>query len=388
MAPSPRIVTLVVDDPRGVLPVFEVESPWWMESGPVVEAARLAFGLEVSVLRLLSGDDFPGGPVTYLVEVPALLGEFDRDSPLEPWAGEIEADPLRSAYAKPGGIAELTSWVDQALDGNGAQRRGSVEQVRTWNLSCLLRVRLTDGAILWLKAVPSFFAHEAAVMQALAAVDPTLVPDLVAIRPGATLMREAGQADGYGMGPDRHLGAVRRFESARRELDLAELSSVPRFSRTDMVTELSLLAERYHGELTPDDRGKLAALIDQVPDRWAAAGNDETLVHGDLHGGNLRLSSDRPDMIIDWGDASISHPLFDLAVLDGHTPEWASDATDRWLDVLGLDRPAWTAFRPLAAIRLAVVYRRFCDGIEPSEQIYHREDIVPAIRSGLAFFTG
>lgn len=383
MTVPPRIVTFVVDEPRGALPAIEVESPWWMESGPLVEAARLAFGAEITVVRLLSGDTFPGGPVSYLVEAPTIAPAL-----LAPWPGQLPGDERRAPYAAVGGLTALTLWADGELAARGLRRRGSVEQVRTWNLSCLLRVRTGDGGVLWLKAVPDFFAHEPDVMRALAAVDPTLVPELVATRPGATLMHEVGQKDGYEVGSDRHFAAVERFDVARRQLDLASLDTVPRFGPEQMVAELAAVAERHEDELTADERTKLASLIDQVPERWDAAGETATLVHGDLHGGNLRLAHDSEggDAIIDWGDASISHPLFDLAVLDSYTPEWGSEATDRWLDLLDFDRTAWHAFRPLAAIRLAIVYRRFCDGIEASEQIYHRHDIAPALRTGLQLF--
>lgn len=381
MTLRPRIVTLIVDDPRGALPVIEVASPWWMESGPLVEAARLAFGVEVTVVRLLEGETFPGGPVTYLVECadvdPALL---------EPWADELVDDRHRAPYARPGGVAELTDWADAALADVGRQRSGPIEQVRTWNLSCLLRVSTTDGGAYWLKAVPDFFAHEPEVLTALAGADPSLIPELIATRRGASLMKQVGDRDGYEVGPDRHFEAVKRFHAASGRVDLDDLGSVPRFGPNDMVGALTSIAQRHNEELAVDELDKLAALIDEIPDRWNASGAREALVHGDLHGGNLRLATNGDDALIDWGDASVSHPLFDLAVLDSYTPDWPSSATDRWLDLLGFERAAWSAFRPLAALRLAVVYQRFCDSIEQSEQVYHRHDIVPAVRNGLGFF--
>lgn len=384
MTVPPRIVTLVVDDPRGALPTIEVESPWWMESGPLVEAARLAFGVEITVVRLLGGDAFPGGPVTYLVEAPEVAPDV-----LIPWPDELADDDRRASYATPGAIASLTDWVDEEFASLGLARVGSVGQVRTWNLSCLLRYQTDDQGVFWLKAVPEFFGHEPDVMRALSTVDPTLVPELVATRHGTTLMREVGDSDGYDITPDRHLQAVERFDRARRRLDLGALRSIPRFGPEQMTSELASIAERHRSELTADEHRRLLSLVDEVDDRWAVGSAGDTLVHGDLHGGNIRLAakaSGQADTIIDWGDASVSHPLFDLAVLDSYTPEWGSEVTDRWLDLLDLDRQAWTAFRPLAAIRLAIVYRRFCDSIEASEQIYHRDDIAPAIRTGLSFF--
>lgn len=382
--PSPRIATLVVDDPRGALPAIEVESPWWMESGPVVDAARTEFGVDVRVVRLLDGDEFPGGPVSYLVEAP----DVDR-ALLRAWSAPLLPDPNRAHYAEVGAVGELIEWIDDALSDSDLERSGPVEQVRTWNLSCLLRVPITSGRPLWLKAVPDFFRHEPAVLATLAAADPSLVPELVAARPGVSLMAESGNRDGYGVGPDRLLSAVERFVAARRVCDPAGLTSVPTFGSADARLALGDLLDRHAPELDVDECAKLRSLIDEVDDRWDATGAADTLTHGDLHGGNLRLDDDNvgADVIVDWGDATISHPLLDLAVLDSYTPDWGPEVAERWLGLLELSVGAWTAFRPLAALRLAVVYRSFCDRIEASEQIYHRGDIVPAIRRGLRFVT-
>ncbi len=385
MAPPPRIATLVVDDPRGVLPAIEIDSPWWMESSPIVDAARRAFGIDVSIVRLLEGASFPGGQVTYLVETQDI-----DPSLLSCWPHPLPGDERRPAYARVGGIESLVDWIDHALGDASAERTAAVEQVRTWNLSCLLRVSSTLGE-LWLKAVPHFLDHEAAVISALASVDSALVPDVIAARPGAILMGTAIGEDGYGVGPDVHFDAVRRLHQASIQLDLDALTSVPRIGVEHVQHGLTDLFERHGGDLSDEERKQLQRLIAESGDRWHSAGpTDAALVHGDLHGGNLRIApaptrfEPTPSRIIDWGDASISHPLFDLAVLDSYSPEWPPTATDRWLELLGVGRAEWAAFRPLAATRLAITYRAFCDQIETAEQIYHRNDIVPAIRRGLS----
>ena len=73
---SPRSVTLVLCRRDGAivgaLDPFEVDMPWWQEVGEVVHGAREAHGVDVVVLRLLSGEEHrmgAGGPVTYLAEV-------------------------------------------------------------------------------------------------------------------------------------------------------------------------------------------------------------------------------------------------------------------------------------------------------------------------------
>jgi hypothetical protein len=40
---------------------------------------------------------------------------------------------------------------------------------------------------------------------------------------------------------------------------------------------------------------------------------------------------------------------------------------------------AWELLRPLAALRDALVYQVFVDNIEPSERVYHRDDVPSAL---------
>src|SRR5690242_4044460 len=67
-----RTVTLVLVDadgrPLGALPPYDVPEPWWQEVGSIVDGARHRHGVDVAVLRLLTGErpEPPGGHVTYL----------------------------------------------------------------------------------------------------------------------------------------------------------------------------------------------------------------------------------------------------------------------------------------------------------------------------------
>ena len=55
---------------------------------------------------------------------------------------------------------------------------------------------------------------------------------------------------------------------------------------------------------------RLQALCDEL----AAQGVPETLVHGDLHGGNVGVR-DGAVRFLDWTDACVSHPFLDLVTL-------------------------------------------------------------------------
>src|SRR5439155_12353438 len=108
-----RTVTLVLVDPAGAvlgaLPPFDVPLPYWQEAADVVAGARERFGVAVTVLRLLSADrpEPHGGAVTYLAEVS------DRSPPptLAPATVDAAPEPLRAAWASPGGPAASLAWA-------------------------------------------------------------------------------------------------------------------------------------------------------------------------------------------------------------------------------------------------------------------------------------
>jgi Ser/Thr protein kinase RdoA (MazF antagonist) len=114
--------------------------------------------------------------------------------------------------------------------------------------------------------------------------------------------------------------------------------------------------------------------------RVAEAGVPDTLVHGDFHAGNVCGTEDRL-VLLDWGDCGIGHPMLDQAAflerLDGADTEqvqrvWAGE----WrAAVPGCDPDGAAALlAPVAALRQAVIYQTFLDGIEPDERVYHEGD--------------
>jgi aminoglycoside phosphotransferase (APT) family kinase protein len=151
-------------------------------------------------------------------------------------------------------------------------------------------------------------------------------------------------------------------------------------------------ADRFARVAEPflDEIDGLAALLDTLPARFAAiaaCGLPDTLVHGDLHPGNVRADGDQR-VIVDWGDATVAHPAYDILRLTEGLDEpgkvleeWAW----RWRrDVPGADpERAVELIRPVAELRAAAAYAEFLDRIEPSERPYHEAD-VPARLSAAA----
>lgn len=373
-----RLVTAVVVDRdgnlHGALAPRRVSPPWWHEVAAIVDAFPGA-----TVLRLLEATPDPDGPMggaaTYLVEMDDVDG-LD----LQPWDGTIDDQPLRMPWARPGGPEHDHRWVASQVTVIGRPR-----QHRTWNLSAIWSYP-TEAGTVWLKCVPAFFAHEAAVLRLL---DGEAVPRLLAAEGHRLLLADMGGHDGY----DATEAEQRMMLDAL--VDLQVLASgrvgefldagVPDLRAAPLTAALAELVER----LAPaGDRrhGPLAALVGELPDRLALAessGPPPTLVHGDAHGGNCRLGAGRPRWF-DWGDSFIASPLFDLpGDRDGSSGirrHWLA----RWSELAPAADEALAAMVPVAQLRQALVYQGFCDRIEPAEHVYHRRDVPAALDATIA----
>ena len=141
--------------------------------------------------------------------------------------------------------------------------------------------------------------------------------------------------------------------------------------------------------LEPDERRVLDRLVAGLDDRFRAlaeCGIPDTFVHGDFHTGNVRWTDAGP-VIFDWGDCGVGNPLLDLLAFDRnlateHRPAARSRWIEQWTAAAPGSDPARAAalIEPLGALRLAMIYQRFLDGIEGTEQRYHRADVPQQLR--------
>jgi hypothetical protein len=365
---GPREVTIVLDDPRGSLPPFTVPIPYWSEVESVVAEVRRRFDLDIVVLRILAGERPFETPVTYLAELSA-----GHPTDLRPWPDPIGDDPLRLPYARPAGPAADLAWAETFVEVVAPP-----VQVRTWNLSSIWRLTTTVGTV-WLKHVPPFFAHEPAILAALAGRAP--VPRLIAGEPGRVLMADVPGHDGYdetGSALDAMIDAMVDLQASRRPtVDELLALGVPDWRAEPFTLAATDVIERYAGEI--DAR----ALLDELPARFAAlaaCGLDDGLVHGDFAPGNVRCTDDGP-VLLDWGDCGIGHPLLDMTAFLERAADDPRRLADHWIRrwterVPGSDpRRAAELVAPIGALRQAIIYQKFLDGIEESERVYHRDDV-------------
>jgi len=399
-----RRVSLILCDAAGVvmgaLPPFRVDDPWWPEAQPVVAAARELFGVEVVVLRLLTvtSDSYNGGDVTYLAE---LVGPAPPDLPLAA-APAIEdgTEPLRMPWARPGGVTRTLVWADEALAAIDRPRSGPLEQIKTWNLSSVLRLPTAAGDV-WCKSVPPFLTHEAAIIALVGADEPTLVPPLLASESAShtVLLGDVPGDDDWNAPEERLVEMVASLVRLQaRWIDrIDELldAGLPDWRASSLGALVETLASRaaVRAQLTDAELRDLDALVAGLSDRFGAldaCGIPETLVHGDFHPGNWRFDG-RSLVLLDWGDVGVGHPMHDISSFEAYVPEdirprireaWR----DAWNDPCPGGDPARaeTLIAPIASLRRAVIYQRFLDGIEPSERRYHESDVRHWLRAALA----
>ena len=389
----------------GCLPMIELAEPWWMETGDLLAALRARFGIEGMMLRLVSASTDhiePGAEVTYAVEV---LGELPPGLPLAPCDRLVlgdEADPLRMPWARVGGVAADIAWADRELAALGRRRTGPADQVRSWNLSLVLRLP-SDRGILWLKHVPPFLRHEGSVLRLVRDAGAS-VPEVLAADPraGLVLLDDVPGEDSYA--PDEVLTirmvetlvALQHRMTSRR--DAIHAAGGPDWTGATLLRDVSGLAGRddVRGEFDRAEQAALDRLVTNLPaklDALYACGLEDTLVHGDFHPANHRFDG-RTLVLLDWGDSGIGHPLFDMAAFLERVPAERLDRVRAaWIAAWKDPYPHADVSRaaelipPIAALRQALIYRRFLDGIEASEQIYHRDDPAAWLRRAIAMAT-
>jgi hypothetical protein len=387
--PPPRVATLVLCTPAGEvlgqLPPFQASLPWWQEASDLVARVREEHDVDVTILRLLGASQPapPGGRVTYLAEVD---GARAGGLPLSAWPGVLEPHPLRLPYAEPGGPSRDLAWADARLEDHGLVRTGRAQQVRTWNLSSLWRIPI-HGGLVWLKCVPPFFAHEGAVLDRLRDGP---VPRLLAHQPGRVLMLDIPGEDLYGAQVPTLLTLVSMLVSLQtewcgREDELLALG-MPDWRGDPLTEAIESVVRRTWPALGSEDRRALTGLLERLPRRFASlseCGIPDSLVHGDFAPGNARGREDAI-VLLDWGDCGVGHPLLDMSAFVDRIPsefvaQIKSHWTAAWRQAIAGSDPTRAAeiLEPIAAARQAIIYQSLLDGIEPSEQPYHRAD--PAV---------
>jgi len=277
---------------------------------------------------------------------------------------------------------EVEAWVDARLAERGRRRTGAVEAMGVWSLSAVLRVPCDPAPPVWFKAACPHFHAEPALTRLVAEMAPDHAPRLVALDedPAWLLMEDLPGAED----DDEELPAGLGRAAARvaatlhvRSLDhLAEIEAagVP-------IRDLATTRRRFDDvldhsveldQLSADEIAAARATRDDVHavlEELSGLGIPDTLVHGDLHIGNV-AHGDTP-VVFDWSDAAVSHPFLDLVLLAERLPEdQQAEAREAYAEV-------WRAERPGADVDRALALAPYANAVYQAisyEQIYATQE--------------
>jgi hypothetical protein len=237
-------------------------------------------------------------------------------------------------WEDPDWLAEAVAWVDERLAEASRSRSGNVEQphVRTW--ATALRVPTADGPV-WFKANTPALRHEVAVVERVSARVPDRVPPLLAsdVGRGWMLMADAGDRLREVVVEERSLhrwhdvlaGAADVALALEPDVDDLVAAGVPDLRLARLADDYAELVHRIEVEQRFRDAvGRVRDLVDEL----ASYAVPETLQHDDLHDGQVFVKDGR-NLILDWGDAVISHPFFTMSVtLEGGVAWGLDDVAD------------------------------------------------------------
>jgi aminoglycoside phosphotransferase (APT) family kinase protein len=235
----------------------------------------------------------------------------------------------RSAYA----------WIDAELKRLGITRDGEIEQPHVYVWSTVMRVP-TDAGDLWFKANMDTLRHEAAVAELLSERLPDVVPPLLAVdrTSGWMLMTDAGEqlrdVIAREASLDRWFDVLRQYAA----LQLRCIDDVDRLLAAGVPDlRMTTLPEKYHRLVHSIDveqrfRGAVP-YVEELCSQLTAYGIPETIQHDDLHDGQVFVRDGR-NLVMDWGDACVSHPFFTLSVTLEGVIAWGLDDEEDSADIV------------------------------------------------------
>ncbi|MBI3826718.1 MAG: hypothetical protein HY294_12030 [Candidatus Rokubacteria bacterium] len=393
--------------PGWALPGFAMAPIHPGDAGAVNRRLRETASVEATVLRTLGHTFDPGRRESEWIH------EMELAAPPRPearWlgAGEVARLPMAERHReiltdwlgrscdddvdggrpwqRSGWRRRAVAWVEATLAGHGLGPVGTVEQVRAWETSCVLRLQAGPVAY-YLKAVPPRLERELRLTATLAHEHPRSIPRVVAVdltepwmlsqASAHPSLEEVTDVAAWERAAARY-GTLQAAWAGRGDDVLALGCEDRRLGRLGeqiaacLADEAAMLVGEPDG-LTAGEATALPALADEsaaLCDRLASFGIPDALDHGDLWGANV-LAAPEP-LFIDWEDAALSHPFFSLFLLvlgaeeslagfpdvpatlrEAYLASWAGRAPDYRL------REAFAVAQRLAPLRYAVSFRDF-----------------------------
>jgi len=317
----------------------------------------------------------------------------EHKSVIEEYLTEIESGDipeLRPPWARAGWFDSASQWINEQLLDLNYQQLATVECIKSWGISCILRVSINNRN-LYLKEASTLplFCNEPVVTKELKKLFPEHIPTVLSINSERHWMLLADFGEPIGRN-----SPVKIKKDVYRLLAQIQIKSVEHIDNLlnvgcldrrleKLATQidclfndkiiLSVLKEAEIKQLT-----KIAPHLKNLCSQLAEYKIPQTLVHGDLHLGNVALDNDNY-LLFDWTDSCIAHPFFDMfqfyfrryynplspikAIRDEYLNQWTVyESKSRVLE-------AWKLAKPLCALHHAVTYQYISNCLETREKV-------------------
>jgi len=302
----------------------------------------------------------------------------------------------RPAWAEAGWHESISAWIHSTLAEQGYIVKDII-LVKTWNISCVLRI-VTDHGDVYFKANYNFplFADEAKLYAFLRKSFPLNTPEIIFhdVETGYLLIKACTFATKGALYENQNKLLTQAFEFHKAYVDKKDnVLAIPCADRSleFMPEQLAkVLEDDYVKQLAnQDDLDYLAdnfSTIEKSVKELAQGAIPHTLIHGDLHMGNVAFDGDNT-VFLDWTDASYSHPFFDAihdiyfwddrAIADKLRDEylnlWVKHLGDVSYDEL---LRLWNLATPLYLMQRVITDHSFVENMEMSSQYEFRDGCV------------
>ncbi|MBV7338059.1 phosphotransferase [Chloroflexi bacterium TSY] len=431
-----RILLLVTDDKRYQLPSIQLNDyAAWTTSLHYVQMQhrfRQIIGTEVDLLYRPYYEEDRATQKAEAIHVLEPLVPHPPDQTILPpskWIGLSELDGLclihqrhypaiktyltaqttgvetypRPPWTKPGWRREAVAWIKAELARLGEGIVTAIDVERTWEISIVLRVTSEQG-IFYFKSINSapIFGNEPLLAHALNQRFPQQIPPILSFDQTRRWMLTADWGTEIGVTADLDVRKEALTSFAQIQVALTdqidELLAIGctdrRLEKLPAKFQNLLQDDEMMSQLSAEARGRCRELLPQIQALCRQAATyavPPTLIHGDLHGGNIALGTDGQPFFFDWGDASLSHPFIDLFEYTRHDSEenqallcqaylavWSHhESTQRLWEL-------WKIVRPLAALYYAVNWRVYVALLEPAIQEGMKEMLSDYVRLALS----
>jgi hypothetical protein len=333
----------------------------------LTEAVESKYGLATIQLALLPRGSSPGfavhevlstsGQDSDLVEIN--LEEMDSDE-----LSDDERDLIRKIiegqetsqgrFARLGWVNELLARIEPFLVERDHKTTGLVRHFNAGIDFSLLWIHIDSGPNLWFKAVGEPNTREFALTVELAKMFPTCLPRIVCAMPDwnawvaedleGSSMSAAGDElaaartlrvlAGMQIDAITHVSRLRQLGAV--EWPLSRLLSLQDGFFAEMASIMAAQTSTRSQPLTMSDLGSLQSVLRNALMELMAIGIPDSLVHGDIGHGNIKLTKDGP-VFLDWAETYIGHPFLTaehlLVDLERSNPNLNSEQRNKLRDV-------------------------------------------------------